>query len=118
MSILPLIAAAAVASHSAGGLPLKAGRFVAIENPCRSAPMSDRSTYPGAGYVIEAPHAWCKAIGVRRRGRGEFDVRQTCRDESMPNSDYAVTDHILVISPTEYTIRNRFGRFHARWCRD
>jgi hypothetical protein len=108
--------AASAAGHPAGGLLLDRGVYVDVGSPCGGAAMAAHSWYSGSGYVIEAPHARCKLLNVRRRGRGVFEVKETCRDESMPDSDYGVSERIRVISSTEYLVRNNFGRFHARWC--
>jgi hypothetical protein len=116
--MLPVIAAAALAVSHASGLPLERGAYVDVKTGCHGAAMSAHSWYSGRGYVIQAPHARCKALHVRRRGHGVFELKETCRDESMPNSDYKVSERIQVISPTEYVIHNDFGRFRARLCRD
>ena len=122
MPLLTIIAAAAIAAsataHPAGGLSLERGAYVSAGVPCADAANSAHSWYSGSGYVIQAPHARCRALRVRLRGHGVFEVLQTCRDESMPNSDYRVHERIQVIGPTEYVVKNDFGRFHARWCRE
>ena len=122
MPLLTIIAAAAIAAsataHPAGGLSLERGAYVSAGVPCADAANSAHSWYSGSGYVIQAPHARCRALRVRLRGHGVFEVVQTCRDESMPNSDYRVHERIQVIGPTEYVVKNDFGRFHARWCRE
>lgn len=100
------------------GLPLERGVYVDTRTSCRDAAQADHSWYRGTGYLIEAPHAHCKAVRVRRMGRRIYEVDQTCRDEAMPNSDYMVLDRIEVLSPTEYSLRNNFGHFHARLCRE
>ncbi len=120
MSVLSIIGAAALAAgapaHPAGGLSLERGVYVSVGAPCADAANSAHSWYGGTGYVIQAPHARCRALHVGRPAHHAFDVMLTCRDESMPNSDYRVHERIQVVSPTEYVIRNDFGRFHARWC--
>lgn len=122
MAMLTVIGAAvlsvATPAHRPGGLPLMRGVYVDVGAPCTGEPSSMHSWYGGSGYVIQAPHAHCVAKRVRRHGKSTFEVQETCRDESMPNSDYSVTDRIHVIDQTEYVIRNKFGRFHARWCRE
>ena len=122
MPLLTIIAAAAIAAsataHPAGGLSLERGAYVSAGVPCADAANSAHSWYSGSGYVIQAPHARCRTLRVRLRGHGVFEVLQTCRDESMPNSDYRVHERIQVIGPTEYVVKNDFGRFHARWCRE
>ena len=116
-AIAAVILAASVTSHP-GGLQLERGAYVDANTACREAPSSTRSWYSGSGFVIQAPHAHCDPIHVRRRGQSRFEVRETCRDESMPNSDYRITERVHVLSSTEYMVENNFGRFHARWCRE
>jgi hypothetical protein len=116
VAISAAVMAAALPAH-AGGLPLERGSYVDANTPCRDAPTSARSWYGGSGYVIQAPHAHCEAVHVRRRSSSVFEVMETCRDESMPHSDYRITERIKVIDPMEYLVRNNFGRFHARLCR-
>jgi hypothetical protein len=121
MSALPALGAALIAvsapMHQVG-LPLERGAYVDVRTSCHDAAMAAHSWYRGTGFVIQAPHANCKAVHVRRMGKGVYEVDQTCRDEAMPNSDYMVLDRIQVLSLTEYVIRNNFGRFHARLCRE
>ena len=121
MNMLIIIASGALALAAAhphpGGLPLTRGVYVETGTPCREAPMSARSWF-GDGYVIQGPHVRCEATHVRRSGLGQFVVSEICRDEMAPDQSYRVTNSVRVISPTEYQIENRFGRFQARWCRD
>lgn len=106
--------AASAAGHQ---LPLRRGVYVEASMPCRDAPMSTRSWYSGAGYVIQAPHARCRATSVSRRGRTAFTIRELCRDDSMPQAAYRVTNRIKVFDRERYEMSNQFGRFRARWCR-
>lgn len=115
------IAAAALATAAAGhpgGLPLQRGVYVQVDRACHDEASSASSWYGGSGYVIQASHSHCVAVHVRRRGHGVFEVRETCRDESMPHSGYRVTETIRVLNPTEYLVHNDFGRFHARRCHE
>lgn len=120
MVIANLIAAALALGSPvrSGGLALERGVYVDVDSPCRGGAMANRSWYGGSGYVIQAAHAQCRATHVRRLGRNSFEVREVCRDESMPNSDYRITERVHVLSATEYLLENNFGRFHARWCRE
>lgn len=80
--------------------------------------MSARSWYSGTGYVIESSHVRCEAKRVRQTGPADFTIRKTCRDDSMPEAAYHVTDSVRVTGPGEYEVSSRFGLFRARWCHD
>ena len=121
MFLRALLASAAIlgagrSHHPAESLPLTRGVYVDVGTSCRGAATSERSWF-GGGDVIQASHAHCDALSASRKGPARYLVVNLCRAEGAAAS-YRVVDRITVVSSTEFELENRFGRFHARWCRE
>ena len=106
---------AAAPGANAGSLPLRPGVYVDASSVCRGAPAAAR-TWFGGGFVIQAPHARCVLASVSYRRPDTYRVVKTCYENGDPKLTFRLIDRIKVISPTEYQLENRFGRFTSHWC--
>ena len=112
---LSVVTLAVAPSANAGSLPLRPGVYVDASSVCRGAPAS-AMTWFGGGFVIQAPHARCVLASVSHPRPDTYRVVKTCYENGDPKLSFRLIDRIKVISPTEYQLKNRFGRFAARWC--
>jgi hypothetical protein len=112
---LSVLALAATAGADRQSLPLRPGVYVDAGSECRGA-ASSAKTWFGGGFVIQAPHAQCTLRSVAHPHSDTFRVVKQCNENGDVGMKFRLVDHIRIISPTEYQIDNRFGRFHSRWC--
>jgi hypothetical protein len=108
----------AFAQAGAGGegLPLRRGVYVEAGMPCQAATSASRLWF-GGGYVLQSPHAHCEARRHRRAGPGAYVISLRCYEQGERAAPFDVLDHVGVISRTELSLDNDFGRFRYRWCR-
>lgn len=107
----------ASAAKSAPGLPIRSGAYAEASSQCGDAGSSDLSWF-GGGYVIQSPHARCSLKSVRRLGKADYLVVETCLADSGPGASFRLINKLHIVSPRQYRLSNSQGHFAARWCRD
>lgn len=112
LATLSLAASSAIAG---GALPLRHGRYVDVGSECLGAASSAKSWF-GGGYVFQAPHVQCEAVRAVRVAPDRYRVVARCFENGDRKMSFMIVDHIRTIGHTEYELKNRFGRFRARWC--
>jgi hypothetical protein len=109
------LAAASLAASAPtvqGSLPLRHGRYVAVDAPCFGAPSSAESWF-GGGYVLQSPHADCT---VARVAVDRYRVVVRCLENGDRSLPFTLVERIRLIGHRQYELDNRFGHVHARWC--
>jgi hypothetical protein len=97
-------------------LPLRRGPYVEMSSGCAEAPNSARSWF-GGGFVIQHPHAHCAPERAMRLGHNRYEIIKSCVSYGSADKRHEVRERVWVLNRTEYILSNRFGRFHAHWCR-